>query len=141
VPDLKGPHALCPHQGDGCGIYESPDRPPVCATFQCAWLRGIGTEEDRPDKSKAMFSLNRTKRGVIGMCVELEEDALTGPARDMAVSFAQAWKGPVVVEEYGGAHPADRLLIHKDLELRAMMMLGTHIADLGAGVNLFTLRR
>jgi hypothetical protein len=105
------------------------------------WLRGVGADKDRPDKAKAMFTLNRTDNGVIGMCVELEEGALLGPARDMAVAFVNAWRGPVVVEEFGGQNPADRLIIHQDQEIRAVMMLGAHLEDLGAGVNLFTLRK
>ena len=39
----------CPNDsGEYCRIYES--RPPSCRSFTCAWIRGVGTDDDRPDK-------------------------------------------------------------------------------------------
>jgi hypothetical protein len=46
----------CKHckPGQGCGIYE--DRPLSCSGFRCLWLRGVGAEEDRPDRIGVVFS-------------------------------------------------------------------------------------
>jgi Fe-S-cluster containining protein len=39
----------CEHECEiGCAIYEN--RPKTCQLFFCAWLRGFGTEDERPDK-------------------------------------------------------------------------------------------
>lgn len=50
IPVLNKPARMpCLHLDGDCTIYE--DRPQVCATFRCGWLRGMGSEDDRPDKS------------------------------------------------------------------------------------------
>ena len=42
--------------GKGCKIYES--RPGECQRFVCQWIKGYGTEEDRPDKRKIVVDSN-----------------------------------------------------------------------------------
>lgn len=37
-----------------CGIYN--DRPEECRTFQCAWLTGLGTNNQRPDRCGVMLT-------------------------------------------------------------------------------------
>lgn len=49
-------------KGKGCGIYEY--RPQPCQTYKCAWLEGVGSDEERPDRSKII--------------VDYEEFALSG---------------------------------------------------------------
>jgi Fe-S-cluster containining protein len=34
--------------GKGCNIYET--RPKGCRDFQCEWLKGYGSEDERPDR-------------------------------------------------------------------------------------------
>jgi hypothetical protein len=36
------------YTGKGCASYDS--RPEACSGYRCAWLRGLGNEEDRPDR-------------------------------------------------------------------------------------------
>lgn len=45
----KNAGVTCSHvrEGGGCDIHAI--RPPVCRSFECAWLLGAGVEEDRPD--------------------------------------------------------------------------------------------
>jgi hypothetical protein len=145
VSELTPAYSDCPYLVSGehrCGIYDEPDKPNVCTTFECAWLRGIGDEYHRPDKIGAMFSLNKTPRGAIGYCIETEPDAITTTARDMALAFVAAWHFPIVVSEYGKQPPHDKgdwVVIRADQELKAVMMLGAHREELGYEVNLFDL--
>ena len=37
----------------GCSIYES--RPSRCRAFNCLWLTGLGSEEERPDTTGVVF--------------------------------------------------------------------------------------
>lgn len=39
----------------GCAIYTT--KPSACTKYRCAWLKGVGTEADRPDKVNAVFDL------------------------------------------------------------------------------------
>ena len=55
--DFKKPQGeWCKHCFDGgCRIY--PYRPPDCVEYECTWHRGIFDDEDRPDRSKVVVSL------------------------------------------------------------------------------------
>ena len=44
----KGPNEPCPRLCEsGCSDYE--DRPEVCARFECLWLEGMFSIDERPD--------------------------------------------------------------------------------------------
>jgi len=47
----------CAPRNGGCTIHGS--HPQACKQFQCHWLKGLGSESIRPDKSKVIF-LKRT---------------------------------------------------------------------------------
>lgn len=56
----KPPGKWCLHCAPGkggCLVYA--DRPPSCRAFDCAWLRGAGLEEERPDKIGLVILGNR----------------------------------------------------------------------------------
>lgn len=51
-------------RGSGCTIYEHPDKPPICSTWKCLWLRAAQSRNNeymlndpamRPDKCGVMF--------------------------------------------------------------------------------------
>lgn len=45
---FKGTWCIDCDIGKGCRIYSN--RPKECADFECQWLKGYATENDRPDK-------------------------------------------------------------------------------------------
>ncbi len=54
--DLVKPAGVwCKHAvpGKGCSIY--PSRPIACKAFRCGWLKGIGKDEHRPDKTRVVL--------------------------------------------------------------------------------------
>jgi hypothetical protein len=60
--------AWCQHckVGEGCGIYDSAERPTECAAFYCAWLvnASLGPEW-RPAESKMMISFDAPANRVV----------------------------------------------------------------------------
>jgi hypothetical protein len=74
VPELKKegmrhcPHVLTDEKedpgkrvcytGSGCSIYNK--RPQVCREYSCEWVKGHGTEADRPDRCGVL--IDRAKR-------------------------------------------------------------------------------
>lgn len=57
VPELgKAMDTPCRHLNadvaseKGCGVFGKAARPRVCGGFSCAWLMGLGEDDDRPDK-------------------------------------------------------------------------------------------
>lgn len=55
----KPPGVPCASQADGgCSIYAQ--RPAACHAYRCMWLGGFGTLDDRPDRGRAIFELQKT---------------------------------------------------------------------------------
>ena len=56
VWEIEKPNGvLCKHvrNHQSCAIYET--RPQSCRTFNCLWLRGVGTDAMRPDRSRVVM--------------------------------------------------------------------------------------
>lgn len=47
----------------GCAIYGS--RPHACIDFECLWLRGLGPDELRPDRSKVVMNASKDHKSIV----------------------------------------------------------------------------
>lgn len=132
----------CAHQcASGCDLHGLPTRPLVCQSFQCAWLRGVGSDGDRPDQVGVMFSVNRTPLGNIGMAIEAREGALFSTGREMACAFVRSMNLPLVVVKHGMLPPHDTgdwLVLRREHVLRAFAMRGKLIEDFADDVQVWT---
>jgi len=143
VPDLEKPALTrCQYQIDSdegsCGIVGDPKRPMLCKVYTCAWLDGIGSDDDRPNEIGAMFSVNQTEQGIIGYAVETEPDAILTKARGMAVDYARRFKIPlIVVETTQSDGDLGRVIVHSDIEERASGIIGERVAALSDDVSMF----
>jgi hypothetical protein len=67
IPELDKPadtwcrHIVLDRSDKGCGNFEN--RPAGCAAFRCAWLDGLGTDADRPDRLGVLFHAIATQDG------------------------------------------------------------------------------
>ena len=70
----------CMHctSGVGCMVYDS-GRPDGCKTMSCAWLRGVGADNDRPDKTNVVLSETHTAFGSMFAITASNADALNSP--------------------------------------------------------------
>ena len=76
---VKAPARWCPscQKGGGCMVYGQDARPPVCVTFRCDWLKGMGGTGDRPDQTKVILeSQTGTLGGDVLVMWEVAEGAL-----------------------------------------------------------------
>ena len=142
VPEIdKPPLEPCPllrPSPDGCcSVVGESGRPSICRSFRCAWLEGVGTDDDRPDRIGAMFSVNRTERGRIGLALESEPEAILNEARDMAVAFVRGHAMPLVVGEFGKLTAGEWVVIHDDLREKAAAMIGSEVARLASDVGMY----
>jgi Fe-S-cluster containining protein len=56
-------------EAGGCSIYE--ERPHSCVVYQCGWLQGVGTNDERPDKLKVVIQIEDTDEyGVVAIFYE-----------------------------------------------------------------------
>lgn len=56
-------HAILKPGIAGCELHGTPRKPLACTSFQCLWLMGCGDEEDRPDKTKVVATLEPRRTG------------------------------------------------------------------------------
>lgn len=107
VPGLKEEYSFCEHQTEaGCSVHDQP-RHRVCESFQCAWLRGVGSEEDRPDLSGVMCAVNEVPSGTFTFAVELQQGAVLKSGAGMLSSCVRAYPFPVIISSFGRRPPDD----------------------------------
>lgn len=143
---IKPAHALCPHvkqqQPGCCTIFGSTQRPMTCATFHCAWMRGLGGADDRPDRIGAMFSINEMNGGKFVFAIETRPAAVTTTARAMVVAAARITRLPVIIIDHDSNPPddvGDRVAVTNQIKHRARSMLGRAICHLDDDVELYEL--
>ncbi|MGC9602508.1 MAG: hypothetical protein ABSE76_02100 [Minisyncoccia bacterium] len=64
--------------GVGCSIY--PERSFSCRVFKCEWLKGRGSDAQRPDRTNIIFDYVKTRNWLsdgILQIVEVEDGALS----------------------------------------------------------------
>lgn len=131
-----------PEQKGRCGIFGQPCRPAACPMFDCAWKSGVGADEDRPDLTGVMLSVNDLNGGSWGFAVELESGALIGKGAAAVARFADSIPFPVIVASYESLPPddtGDRVVVKDQLLQRAKSLIGAELATLREGVKVYEL--
>ena len=147
IPELeKPPHTLCKYvKTDKCGscsIWNSVKKPKVCDDFKCSWRHGIGSENDRPNINRVLFSTNLVENQHYGVAVELEDNAITTTGRNMAIDYVTKQKLPIIVVKNGNKPPhdtGDYVIIHDDILHRTGMIRGKLIKQLSENVAMYEL--
>lgn len=106
IPELAKPidtwcrHADLDRPDGGCKIYN--DRPAVCRSFACGWLKGLGQERDRPDRLGVMWQPIQMPDGRPGLAfVESEPGALGKPrVRRWLEQFNRSHPGRIAVRRF-----------------------------------------
>jgi len=128
VPELGKPaHKKCCYENKGCSIYNSRERPSICNNFQCAWLRGIGSENDRPDINGVMCSDNFLNGGHWVFVIELIPEAATTSGLSMVKQLVECFDIPVIISNYDSIPPndtGDRVIIKDSLKTRSKKLMG-----------------
>lgn len=145
VPELAKPAlSRCVHavedKGGCCWIFGRSDRPKICGKYSCAWLDGLGSDQDRPDRVGAMFSNNVTERGHIGFAVEIQPNAIHTTAKGMAVEFARKFPMPLIVSECGRKTAGEWVILHDKLRAKGAAILGVVMARLSDDVTMYVRR-
>lgn len=145
----KPAHKRCLHVIDkpkkragSCGIFGQECRPSECNSFQCSWLRGIGSEKDRPDLSGVMISINNLNGGTWIFIVELEENAILGKGKEIILDIVNKFNIPAIVTSYGTKPPHDtgeKVIVKDSLLSRSKGLIGNKIDNLSENVNIYQL--
>jgi len=103
IPELNKPvntwcrHADLDRPGGGCTIYDK--RPSTCREYECAWLSGLGDEQDRPDRLGVMYQPVDMPDGSQGLAaVEAIDGAFERPrVRAQLARFASLKPGRILM--------------------------------------------
>lgn len=131
----------CPFQQNGCKIFGKPERPKVCIDFQCGWLRGAGTEEDRPDKSGIMVSVNKIEDSTWIVAMDLKKNAHRTTGKNIVIDMLNKYKLPVIVVDHDNLEKGkgDYVIIHDSMLPRAGQLIGNFLNDISINMKEYEL--
>lgn len=78
-----------------CKIYKN--RPPVCQAYKCAWLKGYGGEEDRPDKCLMLFDNMYEIENAVKAKPLKDGQELTEEGKAVIFRMSHSMQKPVIV--------------------------------------------
>lgn len=140
-PQIKPACQKCPFQNNGCNIFGKPERPQICIDFQCGWLRGAGSPEDRPDKSGLMVSVNEIegRRWIIAM--DLRKNAHRTTGKNILIDMLIRYQLPVIVVDYANLEKGrgDYVVIHDSMKPRASKLIGKHLGAIREDIQIYDL--
>ena len=99
-PEIPGKQ-VC-YNGEGCMIYGK--HPPVCKGYNCAWLKGHGEEEDRPDRCGVLMDNLKGVQNAVE-CKPIWDGAAEQPAGQKAIERVSESMGvPALVTSFYERH-------------------------------------
>lgn len=104
IKELDKPARVpCKHldkQDHGCCTIWS-DRPKTCSDYNCAWLRGMGADEDKPNNTNVMIDRRSTQFGVVLVAHQLKSGAAMTPEGQSAIERTTRDEGlPCLIADY-----------------------------------------
>jgi hypothetical protein len=106
----KPPYTNCFYQikqqvKNRCLIPEA--KPKSCEHFLCAWMRGFGSDADRPDNNGAMISINIANNGTWIFIIETKKDAVITTAKNIIIDVVEKHEFPAIISSFGSKPPND----------------------------------
>lgn len=141
VDGLKPAHSKCPHECDGCAIYEDPRRPRICSEFRCAWLRGLGREDHRPDRSGCLIAVTSMNGGLWTFVIEIRPNGFED-SQDMILEMVRKFDVPAILVRHDRKPPhdtGDYTVIRDDLLQRTSRMRGDLMKMIANDVGIYDL--
>jgi hypothetical protein len=141
----KKPNIKCEYLNkgcSGCSLFNDIKRPKVCNNFECAWLRGFGDINDRPDKNDIMLSINDVEGQHMIYAIELKKGSYLNSGKNIILDIVKKINLPVIVSDFDSVYPNDKgdyVIIHSSLLNRAKNIIGEHIEQLSDNINSYKL--
>ncbi len=139
--------ANCPckylnNEGYGCSVFGQKQKPNRCTEYECAWLRGFGENNDRPDKSNIMLFINNFNGGIWIFAIETLKNAYKTSGKSIIIDIVKKMNLPVIVSDFDSKPPYDKgdyVVIKKELENRASQIKGEFICELENDIKVYKL--
>ena len=143
----KLPGVTCPllSHKDGkaiCARYGQDNRPDCCDQFRCGWLRGFGSETDRPDQCGVMLSINSFNGGPWIFAIETKKNALRTSGKSIVIDMTRKYNLPVIVVDHKSNFPNDKgdyIVIKNSLLPRTKKIKGKLLWKLAEDIGVYKL--
>lgn len=141
----KAPDIKCKYLNDacdGCSVYGTDKKPPNCTNYNCAWLKGFGDINDRPDLNNVMLSIDRFNGGVWIFVMETKKGAYLTSGKNIITEVANKFNYPVIVVDYDSKYPNDKgdyVIIKNSLENISKFIMGDFICNYNDNMNVYKL--
>ncbi|MFC1653851.1 hypothetical protein ACFL1M_03310 [Patescibacteria group bacterium] len=143
--EFKKPSCVaCPllkTDGFGCSVFGKKERPNMCSTFECSWLKGFGSKKDRPDKSGVMVSVNNMNGGNWIMVMDYKKNAHLYSGKNIVVDIASQIDLPAIVVDYDNLKKGkgDYVLIKGKLKSRSSQIMGDFLGKFSKSIDKYKL--
>lgn len=116
-----------------CGLFGDKKRPKMCSTFECAWKRGFGTIDSRPDKNGVMISINNFNGGRWIFVLDVKKDAHKTTGKSIIIDMITKFNLPAIVLAHDNLEKGkgDYVIITKEMKARSSQIIDGFIENLG----------
>jgi hypothetical protein len=141
----KAPNETCKYLNKeccGCSVFGTEKKPIRCDVFNCAWLKGFGDLNDRPDLNDVMIAIDKFNGGTWVFVLETKKGAYLTTGKNIIIDIANNFNFPVIVVDYDSKYPNDKgdyVIIRKDLEYRAKSIMDDFICEYSEDMNVYKL--
>ena len=125
-----------------CTLYGKKERPIVCNTYECLWLKGAGDLNDRPDKSGVMLSEGTFNGGTWIFAMESWSQAYKTTGESIILNAFNKIKIPVIISLYEtpyGKDKGDYVVLHDVMLPKAKMLAGNFIHRMTDDIGVYKL--
>ncbi|MEN8252786.1 MAG: hypothetical protein ABFQ62_00195 [Patescibacteria group bacterium] len=116
-----------------CSIFGSKKRPKICSTFECAWKRGFGTVESRPDKSGVMLTISDFNGGKWIFVLDVRKDAHKITGKSIIMEMINKFNLPAIIVDYDNLKKGkgDYVVLNQKIKSRSSQIMGDFMGNLG----------
>jgi hypothetical protein len=131
------------NEGYGCSLFGKKEKPNRCTEYECAWLRGFGGDNDRPDKSNIMLFINSFNGGIWIFAMETKKDAYRTTGKSIIVDMVEKFDLPIIISDFDSKPPYDKgdyVVIKNELEYKSNQIKGDFIYELENDIKVYKLK-
>lgn len=102
----------------------------------------MGVENDRPDRSGVMLSVNELNGGTWVFVIETQLGALETTGKNIILEMVRNVNFPAIVASYGKKPPedtGDRVVVKDSLLSRCKFLIGAKLGELSDDVSIYEL--
>ena len=124
----------------GCLIFGTSKRPHMCKQYECAWKKGVGDLNDRPDISGVMISMNKLGIDMWIFVLDLKPLAHLMEGKNIVIDAISKYDMAVMLSDFEKRGFGDYVLIKEKLMGCTENVRGEFVSDYAKGIKMYKLK-